>query len=239
MGGNSGWATQEQRAFLLGYSTEYVACRVEKKYKDFWTKLFNAYLTKFPLVEEMFPGLTVSELSDDQRTEYGERLGKLQSVGRYSIHSAFPYLRSFATSIQRLKEWYRWQFNPRTRNVTAAISKKILKEIYKPRRRGLKTYEIFAKLYPQKVARAQREWCEREGIKGQQILGKWHAICKELLLSATEEERQAIDEELAARAQESDDDDDVDPDDLTPEILQRCVSIQPFSWFRSNRSWFG
>lgn len=123
---------------------------------------------------------------------------------------------------QRLKEWFRWQYNPRTRNATAAITKKVLKDIYKPRTRGLKAYEIYAKLYPSKVSDSMDKSCSRDGTGGQRTLATWHAVCKELLANATEEEAHAVEEEMAARALEmDDDDDDEDVENLTPEQLQR------------------
>lgn len=122
--------------------------------------------------------------------------------------------------IQRLKEWFRWQFNPRTRTVTAAVTRKVLKDVFKPRRRNLKAYEVYAKLYPAKVAQMQKERCSVDGTKGSQILAKWHSVCKELLAVASDEEKQAVEEEMAARAQESDDEDE-DRENFTPEQFQK------------------
>lgn len=222
--GPSGWANEDQRKFLKEWSPAYESCRVEKKYTDFWRKLFNAYLVAFPLVEEMFPGSTVANLDEEQSKEYGERLSKLQAVSPFAdLFWTFPQSHRVPNrhlSRQRLKEWYRWQYNPRSRNITAAITKKDLKDIYRPRTRGFKAYEIYAKLFPQKVADAQKELCTREGTTGHQILGKWHAVCKELLANASEEELQTVEEALAARAQELEED-DVKGEEFTPERYQR------------------
>lgn len=78
--GPSGWTSIEQRAFLNEFAAEYQTCRLEKKYQDFWRKLFNAWIVRYPLVDEMFPGRAVTDLDDEETREYGEKLGKLQSV---------------------------------------------------------------------------------------------------------------------------------------------------------------
>lgn len=62
----------------------------------------------------------------------------------------------------------------------------------------------------------------REGVTGYRILGKWHAVCKELLATASEDESQAVEEALAARAQEVEED-DVEPEEFPPERFQKSV----------------
>lgn len=78
--GPSGWTSEKQRRFLDGWRPSYEACRIDKKYKDFWRSLVSAYLLAFPLVEEMYPGRALSELDEDEAHKYSERLTKLQAV---------------------------------------------------------------------------------------------------------------------------------------------------------------
>lgn len=78
--GATGWATQEQRELLKSMRPEYEKCRVGKKYKGFWRKLFAIWLEKYPLVEEMFPGRKVEDLDGEESETYSKSLLKLQEV---------------------------------------------------------------------------------------------------------------------------------------------------------------
>ncbi|TFK18745.1 hypothetical protein FA15DRAFT_709606 [Coprinopsis marcescibilis] len=89
-----------------------------------------------------------------------------------------------------LSRWFRWQFNPRSRNSCASIPTKLLKEIYKHHTCAHKAYEAFAKVYPEAVHTALNELCEKEGIPSAKRLGKWHGVCevvREYLVEAGED----------------------------------------------------
>lgn len=219
--GPSGWTTTEQREFLVSFKPEYEVCRVEKKYQGFWRKLFASFLIKFPLIEEVFPGRRISDLNEEERSVYTQRLDKLHTVS-WCWESVYGYISDTANRPQRLKEWFRWQYNPRSRNHAVAISNKLIKQLCASRKRGPKAYEAYAKLYPEKVAAAQKQRCEDAGVSGTQVLAKWHAVCKDLLNEASAEELQAVDEKVAQMSGEGDED-DLDPEEFGPADFQRYV----------------
>lgn len=222
--GPSGWTNDDQRDFLSTFKPDYEACRIVKKYKDFWRKLFASWGARYPLIEEMFPGKALAELDETERKEYSARLDRLHAVciSRLSACIILWYLQIG----QRLKEWFRWQYNPRSRNSTVAVTNKMLKQIYSTRKRGPKAYEAYAKLFPDKVAEAQRLRCEKEGIAGKMMLSKWHVVCQELLKNASEEEMEQVDEKVAQMTREDGDEDD-DPDTFAPADFQRSNCPSP------------
>ncbi|KAF6758083.1 hypothetical protein DFP72DRAFT_1065332 [Ephemerocybe angulata] len=148
----SGWANPSETKLLTSLLPEYEQCQVTKHYKPFWTMLYSRFLSHSPLIDSLFPGRALHELSEEEMAIYSAKLEKLQT---------------------RLREWYRWRCNVRSRKVAVGIPKKILKSIYSPRTRGPKAYEAYAKLFPEE---------------------NWHSICKELYASASDEKLQAIDD---------------------------------------------
>ncbi|KAJ3524945.1 hypothetical protein NMY22_g10781 [Coprinellus aureogranulatus] len=98
--------------------------------------------------------------------------------------------------VWRLKEWFRWQMNPRSRNTGCTISKKDLHNIYSGRSRVAKPYKVFAKLYPDKIEAEKRDRCETQGIKGRQQITVWHEVAKEMYQDATSAELEAVRKEL-------------------------------------------
>ncbi|KAF6741941.1 hypothetical protein DFP72DRAFT_1082930 [Ephemerocybe angulata] len=123
----------------------------------------------------------LSELDEEQTALYSEKLKKLQ---------------------QRLKEWYRWQLNPRSRNSASTISAKDIRSLYNCRTRHPKAYEAFAKLYPELTHEAHEVACDAEGLRGRKKIGKWHATCKRLLSEATPEQLSAVDALLESKKEE-------------------------------------
>ncbi|KAJ3537106.1 hypothetical protein NMY22_g5737 [Coprinellus aureogranulatus] len=170
------WATAEEREFLISLLPEYEACQVKRKYKNFWLRVNKDFLAKFPVVAKLYPGVKESELTEEQRQRCAGAIAKVQ---------------------KRIKEWYRWQMNPRSRNAGFTISKKDLHSIYNTRTRVLKPYEVYAKLYQREVEEAKRKRCEEEGIKGRQQLSVWHEVARELYLNAPEERVQAVKREMS------------------------------------------
>ncbi|KAF5316976.1 hypothetical protein D9611_003466 [Ephemerocybe angulata] len=187
------WLSDIRRTYCESFLPEYAECRVKKKYKQFWLKLFASYLTMFPLIDEKFPDKSLGQLTQEEMEEYSRDLAKLQKASRGCPASI---------ARMRLKEWFRWQFNPRSRNNTVSVSPKLLKDIYTPRTRGLKAYETFAKLYPEKVSAALDKRCEEDGIEKSKKVSRWHSVCKDLYSKATEEEIQAVEERIADDAEE-------------------------------------
>ncbi|KAJ3540639.1 hypothetical protein NMY22_g4214 [Coprinellus aureogranulatus] len=170
------WATPAERDFLLSFLPEYEACQVQRKYKNFWLKVNKDYLTKFPVVERLFPGVKACDLNDEQRDMCAGAIAKQQ---------------------KRIKEWYRWQMNPRSRNAGFTISKKDLQTIYHARTRVLKPYEVFAKLFPREVEELKKRRCEEGGVKGRHQLSVWHEVAKELYQGASEMQLQAVRKEMS------------------------------------------
>lgn len=120
---------------------------------------------------------------------------------------------------QRIKEWYRWQFNPRSRSFGTNITNKDLKKIYSDRTRSAKPYEVFAKLFPKHVESVHTSTCYAEGITGKAKLGVWHRVCAMLWASATEEQRDAVFAKIKRDGGDSDDSDD--EDDESPELYEK------------------
>ncbi|KAF6753734.1 hypothetical protein DFP72DRAFT_848995 [Ephemerocybe angulata] len=169
----NGWASPSETELLTSLLPEYEKCQVTKHYKPFWTMLYSRFLSLSPLIDTLFPGRTLHELSEVEMAEYSLRLEKLQT---------------------RLREWYRWRCNVRSRKVAVGIPKKILKSIYSPRTRGPKAYEAYAKLFPDEVHAAQEARFEAGEGSGKNGLQNWHAICQDLYASASDEKLQAIDD---------------------------------------------
>ncbi|KAJ3500490.1 hypothetical protein NMY22_g19246 [Coprinellus aureogranulatus] len=139
----TGWATKEEREYLIAQIPDYEACQVKRRYKPFWQRVNAEFLSKFPVIDKLFPGLKITDLSPQQKELYTAAVQRQQ---------------------QRLKEWYRWQLNPRSRNAGTVLSKKDLHTIYSARTRSAKPYEVFAKLYSQQVDDEKRKRCEANGI---------------------------------------------------------------------------
>ncbi|KAF6758736.1 hypothetical protein DFP72DRAFT_1167541 [Ephemerocybe angulata] len=177
-----GWANPFQKDFLQSLIPEYEQCKAARNYKDFWPRLFDLYLKKFPLLEELYPGAQLSELNEEQFENYKARLAKLQ---------------------QRLKEWYRWQMNPRrSRNMSSTITPKAIRHLYNSQSRNPKVYEAFAKLYPELTHDANGAACSAEGLRGRRKLAKWYSTCKKLLSEATPEQLSAVEALLSAKKEE-------------------------------------
>ncbi|TEB19503.1 hypothetical protein FA13DRAFT_1718722 [Coprinellus micaceus] len=179
----SEWTTPEEREFLRSFLPEYKACQVKKKYKQFWQRINVDYFAKFPIIRIVFPGLTAGDLTQAQKSQLAAATLKQQ---------------------QRLKEWYRWRMNPRSRNAGSKISKKDPQAIYNNRSRTLKAYEVYAKLNPQKIDDEEKLRCELGGASGRGQLSIWHEVAKDLFEKAGEEEREAVEREMNGDA-ESDD----------------------------------
>ncbi|KAJ3526582.1 hypothetical protein NMY22_g10106 [Coprinellus aureogranulatus] len=163
----TGWATVEEREFLKTYLPEYESCQVKRKYRAFWQRLNVDYFARFPILQKLFPGRSLTDLSEEEKGAYTAATNKQQ---------------------QRLKEWFRWQMNPRSRNAGGSITKKDLNLIYNGRTRGRKPYEVFAKLYQTQVEAEKSARCESQGIKGRAQLAVWHEVAKDLYKAATEEQ---------------------------------------------------
>ncbi|KAF6744781.1 hypothetical protein DFP72DRAFT_1078120 [Ephemerocybe angulata] len=197
----NGWATPKQTLLLTSLLPEYEKCQINRRYKPFWTLLYARYLSENPLVEVLFPGLQIQDLDESQMTQYRLALDKLQS---------------------RLREWYRWRCNARSRKVAVTVPAKVLKAIYCPRTRGPKVYEAFSKLYPVKVRAAVDRLCEEQGISGRNKLKYWHVVCKDLYTNATEEELKEVDDYVELNNEEEEEE-EVLHINLLPAILKSVV----------------
>lgn len=141
------------------------------------------------------------------------------------------------TVFQSLKEWFRWRSNPRSRNTTTAVTKKDLKTIYYPsRKRGHKSYEIFAKLYPETVDAIVEEMCRVQGVTGKAKLPIWHKVVSGLWSKATREQVDAVNARIESEAGEKDhdsDDEGSNSGEASPQTYQQCVlsTLLPFVVF--------
>ncbi|KAJ3505827.1 hypothetical protein NMY22_g17440 [Coprinellus aureogranulatus] len=168
----NGWATPEEREFLTSFVPEYEACQVKRRYKSFWQRVNAEFLTKFPMIDKMFPGCKVTDLNAEQKEMYTAALLKQQ---------------------QRLKEWFRWKMNPRSRTASgAALTRKDLHSIYNGRTRRSIPYEVYARLYPEEVEKARDDRCEEKGLDGRQKLRIWHEVAKELYSSTSADKKEAV-----------------------------------------------
>ncbi|KAJ3540087.1 hypothetical protein NMY22_g4449 [Coprinellus aureogranulatus] len=167
----TGWASKEEWEYLTSLMPEYEACQVRRRYKPFWQRVNAEFLTKFPVMEKLFPGRKVTDLNPEEKEMYTAAVARQQ---------------------QRLKEWFRWQLNPRSRNSGTVLSKKDLRNIYHGRTRVLKPYEAFAKLYPMEVEVEKKSRCAALGISGRDTLTIWHEAARDLYKAATPEQLEAI-----------------------------------------------
>ncbi|KAF6744514.1 hypothetical protein DFP72DRAFT_1078570 [Ephemerocybe angulata] len=203
-----GWASASETALLTSLVPEYEKCQAIRQYKPFWTFLYARFLEHSPLIDTLYPGRTTQDLNEEEMAVYSTALEKLQ---------------------QRLREWYRWRCNVRSRKVAVGIPKKILKSIYSPRTRGPKAYEAYAKLYPEEVHAAQEAQRKEEGPCGKNVLRNWHTICKELYSAASEEKLRAIDDYVETTTNESKLDGEEKPKDpkrylqILPAILKAAI----------------
>ncbi|KAF6752117.1 hypothetical protein DFP72DRAFT_850289 [Ephemerocybe angulata] len=199
-----GWADASQSTFLQGLLPEYEVCQVSRHYKPFWTKLYSLYLKEFPLVEALFPGLTVGDLDEEQMGRYKVELDKLQS---------------------RLREWYRWRCNARSRKVALSVPKKMMKSIYAPRTRGPKAIEAYAKLFPEAVRAAQEAAPDDAEEGGKRKLQSWQATCTQLLACASEEQLKAVDDYVEENS--ADKRVGASTEELAPKEVQRYINHLP------------
>ncbi|KAF6742736.1 hypothetical protein DFP72DRAFT_860107 [Ephemerocybe angulata] len=157
--------------------------QVSHQYKPFWKKLYSIYLNEYPLINTLFPGLTVQslELGADDQVPKGSR----------------------SASELQCSEQEGCRYHPRQSP----------QSIYTPRARGPKAYEVFAKLNPELVSGVHEACCEEQSLGGKRKIGARHAICKELYLRATEEQLKAVDEHIEKYVNKKEDDNDPTPKD--------------------------
>lgn len=104
---------------------------------------------------------------------------------------------------QRLKDWYRWRANTRSRNANNHISSKDLRRIYRTdRTRDPKAYEVFAGLFPDVVKPVFEGACAEKGATGRNKLPIWHSTAKTLWSQATHEQQQAVNAKLEEKVEE-------------------------------------
>ncbi|KAJ3528740.1 hypothetical protein NMY22_g9283 [Coprinellus aureogranulatus] len=180
----TGWATKEEREFLISFIPQYETCQVKRRYKAFWQQLNAEFLAKFPVIDKLFPGSKVTDLSPEQKEMYTAAVLRQQ---------------------QRLKEWFRWQMNPRSRNAGSTITKKDLRTIYSGRTRAPKPYEVFAQIYSEEVDQEKETRCEAGGINGRQKLNVWQEVSRELYDSASTEQKDAVRKAMEQRNEDEED----------------------------------
>lgn len=75
-----GWAKGKELELLQSLQPEYDVAKVKKDYKDFWPKLFNTFVTQFPLIDQLFPGKVLDDLTPEESEIYSAGLKKLHQV---------------------------------------------------------------------------------------------------------------------------------------------------------------
>ncbi|KAJ2914680.1 hypothetical protein MD484_g5746, partial [Candolleomyces efflorescens] len=172
------WATAPQLVLLTNYLPLYEAYHAStKRYQPFWDTINAAFLQEFPILPD---GVTPESLNETEFAEYSAKLAKL-------------YL--------RIKEWYRWRTNTRSRNTSYTVTPKEMKDIYASGTRGAKEYEGFVKQYPDIFLPAYEAECANQGAEGRARLSIWHKIAKELWAKATDEQKEAVQSRLNAAKQ--------------------------------------
>lgn len=76
----AGWAKGQELELLRSLQPEYDIAKAKGNYKDFWPKLFNTFVTQFPLIEKTFPGKALEDLTPKESETYSAALKKLQQV---------------------------------------------------------------------------------------------------------------------------------------------------------------
>lgn len=212
-----GWATPEERLFLSSLIPEYETCQVKRRYKPFWQRLNAEFLTKFPVIDKLFPGMKITDLTVKQKQMHTAAVVKQQQVSL--IYSMFPSVS--LTQLKRLKEWFRWQMNPRSRNTGSVLTKKDLRNIYQGPHRTHKPYKVFARIYSEDVERAKIAHCKVEGISGRRTLNVWQDVSRKLYEAASEDRRDAMKKAIQEEAMGE----DMDTDNAeTPNQYLRLVS---------------
>jgi uncharacterized protein YfaA (DUF2138 family) len=73
-----------------------------------------------------------------------------------------------------------------------------MKDIYNSGTRSAKEYEVFVKLNSDTFQPAYKAECIRQGASGRAQLPIWHKVAAELLEKATEEQKAAVQSQIAA-----------------------------------------
>jgi DeoR/GlpR family transcriptional regulator of sugar metabolism len=94
--------------------------------------------------------------------------------------------------LQRIKEWYRWRTNTRSRNTSNAVTSKEMKDIYASGSRVAKEYEVFVKEYSDLFLPMYEAECVNQGAVGRARLPIWHKVAKELWSTATEQQKEVV-----------------------------------------------
>ncbi|RXW15646.1 hypothetical protein EST38_g10204 [Candolleomyces aberdarensis] len=203
-----GWTTDALSAFLHQYLPLYDKHAFTKRYQPFWDTINAKYLQEFPILPE---GVSPDSLNDEERQAYSETLNKLYS---------------------RIKDWYRWRRNGRSRNTTHTVTSKQMREIYAGGTRTGKEYEVYVKMYPGAFQPAYDAECSRICATGRAKLAVWHKIAKEVWENASDEEKSAVQAQLILdkEAVASEEQDPSSPDDYQrlwdrlPAILSKAIT---------------
>ncbi|KAJ2929122.1 hypothetical protein H1R20_g7974, partial [Candolleomyces eurysporus] len=119
------WASMPQAAFLSSYLPLYETYQTSvRQYQPFWDKVNAEYLERWPVLS---PGVSAESLDKVEFKVYSNNLNKLYS---------------------RIKEWFRWRCNNRSRNMSNKVTSKEMKDIYSEGTRNAKKYELFVKQNP-------------------------------------------------------------------------------------------
>ncbi|KAJ2926544.1 hypothetical protein H1R20_g10550, partial [Candolleomyces eurysporus] len=190
------WATVPQAAFLSSYLPLYETYQTSvRRYQPFWDKVNAEYLKRWPILPA---GVSAETLDEVEFEVYSNNLNKLYS---------------------RIKEWFRWRRNNRSRNTSNKVTSKEMKDIYSVGTRNAKRYEVFVKQNPDIFQPEYEAQCTLQGASGRDKLMIWHKVAKAVWEKATGEQRVAVESELVT-AQQTDTVVD-EPDPCTPSDYQK------------------
>ncbi|KAJ2932248.1 hypothetical protein H1R20_g4856, partial [Candolleomyces eurysporus] len=190
------WASTPQAAFLSSYLPLYETYQTSvRRYQPFWDKVNAEYLERWPVLP---PSISAESLDEVEFKVYSNNLNKLYS---------------------RIKEWFRWRCNNRSRNTSNKVTSKEMKDIYSAGTRNAKKYELFVKQNPDIFQPKYEAECTRQGASGRDKLMIWHKVAREVWEEATGEQRVAVEVELVT-AQQGDTVVD-QPDPCTPSDYQK------------------
>ncbi|RXW13409.1 hypothetical protein EST38_g12446 [Candolleomyces aberdarensis] len=203
-----GWTTDAQATFLTSYLTLYDNYAITRRYQPFWDIVNAQYLENWPILPE---GISPESLGEDEFKAYSDSLSKLYS---------------------RIKDWFRWRRNSRSRNTTHTVTSRQMRDIYASGTRNSKEYEIYVKMYPGIFQPAYEAECTRLSVCGRAKLSIWHKIAREVWEDATDEEKAAVQAQLILdkEANATEEEDPCTPSDYQkfweklPAVLSKTVA---------------
>jgi hypothetical protein len=74
------WRMEEQDGFLDEYNAQYLAYQKDGSYRKFWPLVDEAWFSKYPEIETMFPDKLANDLMEMEKYSLKNTIQKQQSV---------------------------------------------------------------------------------------------------------------------------------------------------------------